>query len=124
MSVFQKRERPGYTGIPASNLFSDKTMFRFFLLFLDFDLHVVCNNTLVNSNSREEDEDREQRMNTTLKKDVFQTTSTNNSTPITPFYMQLRYSISPVTLPPPPPPPLSTAEHNPKSYQDISLREQ
>ena len=62
----------------------------------------ACNNTPVNSNSREEEEDkdREQRTNTTLKKDVVQTTSTNNSTPITPFYMQLRYSISPVTLPP------------------------
>ena len=80
--------------------------------------HIFCNNTLVNSNSKEEDEDREQRTNTTLKKDVVQTTSTNNSTPITPFYMQLQCSISPVTLP------LSTAEHNPKSYQDISVREQ
>ena len=60
-----------------------------------------CNNYSCNSNSRREiDEDREQRTNTTLKKDTVQTTSTNNSTPITPFYMQLRYSISPVTLPP------------------------
>ena len=47
---------------------------------------------------REEgDEDREQRTNTTLKKDMVQTTSTNNLTPIAPFYMHLRYSISPVT---------------------------
>ena len=75
-----------------------------------------CNNSLVNSNSREEDEDREQRMNTTLKKDVVQTTSTNNSTPITPFYMQLR-AITCYTTP-------STAKHNPKCYQDISGREQ
>ena len=58
----------------------------------------MCNNFSCNSNSRREiDEDREQRTNTTLKKDTVQTTSTNNSTPITPFYMQLRYSISPVT---------------------------
>ena len=40
----------------------------------------------------------ENNARTHLFKHAVQTTSTNSSTPITPFYMQLRYSISPVTL--------------------------
>ena len=47
--------------------------------------------------TREKKMKTENNARTQRLRDAVQTTNTNNSTPITPFYMQLQYSISPVT---------------------------